>query len=129
MASGRFSTVEDVIGAATEALRRRDDEAKLAALRVALEEGEKSGRSDYSLERVRQVTLEIAQIVVSQRNVVDQVLRALSSVRSDSPQGSTHLLLEADQPLGQVDELDRQLLERSVHRCWPRRIQGLCAGR
>ncbi len=52
LASGRFSSVEDVIRAAAEALREREDEVKLAALRAALEEGEQSGRSDYSLAQV-----------------------------------------------------------------------------
>ena len=52
LASGRFSTLEEVIRAGAEALRERQDEAKLAALRAALEEGERSGRSDYSLEKV-----------------------------------------------------------------------------
>jgi antitoxin ParD1/3/4 len=47
LASGRFSTVEDVIRAGAEALREREeDEAKLVALRAALEEGERSGRAD-----------------------------------------------------------------------------------
>ena len=52
LASGRFSTVEEVLRAGAEALRQREDEAKLSALRTALEEGERSGRSDYSLEKV-----------------------------------------------------------------------------
>jgi antitoxin ParD1/3/4 len=52
LASGRFSTIEEVIRAGAEALREREDEAKLVALRAALEEGERSGRSDYSLEKV-----------------------------------------------------------------------------
>ena len=41
-----------MIRAGAEALREREDEAKLAALRTALEEGAQSGRSDYSLEKV-----------------------------------------------------------------------------
>jgi antitoxin ParD1/3/4 len=52
LASGRFSTLEEVIRAGAEALREREDEAKLVALRAALEEGEQSGRSDCSLEKV-----------------------------------------------------------------------------
>jgi putative addiction module CopG family antidote len=52
LASGRFSTLEEVIRAGAEALRERQDEAKLVALRAALEEGERSRRSDYSLEKV-----------------------------------------------------------------------------
>lgn len=53
LASGRFSTLEDVVRAGAEALRERDDEAKLAALRAALEEGERSGRAaDSSLEGI-----------------------------------------------------------------------------
>ena len=50
LASGRFSTVEEVIRAGAEALSQREGE--LATLRTALEEGERSGRSDYSLEKV-----------------------------------------------------------------------------
>lgn len=50
LASGRFSTIEDVIRAGAEALREHD---KLAALRAALEEGERSGRAeDSSLEKI-----------------------------------------------------------------------------
>jgi antitoxin ParD1/3/4 len=52
LASGRFSTAEEVLRAGAEALRQREDEAKLTALRTALEEGDQSGRSDYSLEKV-----------------------------------------------------------------------------
>jgi antitoxin ParD1/3/4 len=52
LTSGRFSTIEEVIRAGVEALRQRDDDAKLVALRTGLEEGERSGRSDYSLEKV-----------------------------------------------------------------------------
>lgn len=39
----------DLVGAALE---RQDDESKLAALRSALDEGERSGRADYSLDKV-----------------------------------------------------------------------------
>ena len=45
------AVLADLVGAALER-QKQDDDAKLAALRSALEEGEKSGRAEYSLEHL-----------------------------------------------------------------------------
>jgi len=56
VAAGRFASVEDVLEAGVEALRRRREryEAKMKALDAALEEGECSGLAeDGVFDRVR----------------------------------------------------------------------------
>jgi antitoxin ParD1/3/4 len=51
VASGRFGTASEVVRAGLRLLE--DDETKLAVLRDALEDGEKSGFvDDYSVEKV-----------------------------------------------------------------------------
>ena len=48
IADGRFGTVSEVIRAGLRILEER--EARLEALRLALKEGESSGRASYSLQ-------------------------------------------------------------------------------
>jgi antitoxin ParD1/3/4 len=52
VAAGRFASIEDVLRAGQKARERQQrNEAKLAALDAALEEGERSGiADDYSLQ-------------------------------------------------------------------------------
>lgn len=48
VASGRYGSVSEVVRAGLRLLE--DSESKLAALRCMLDEGEASGRADYSYE-------------------------------------------------------------------------------
>ena len=55
VATGRFGTASEVVRAALRLFE--EEETKIAALRAALEEGEKSGYvEDYSLERLLATT-------------------------------------------------------------------------
>jgi len=50
--SGRYASVSEVVRAGLRILE--DREAKVEALRLALIDGEKSGRADYRLEKLMQ---------------------------------------------------------------------------
>src|ERR1700690_348078 len=53
LATGRFASAEDVFHAGGEALKEREEETKMDALRAALDDGERSGwAEDLSLEGI-----------------------------------------------------------------------------
>ena len=57
---------------------------------------------------LRELALQVSQVVLSQRDVVHEILRALTSIRGDARQGWPHLLLELLDVSFQSDELARQ---------------------